>query len=411
MIGRTDRMQPNIRHCNQKSAEKNIWNGIAWIAWGIVVLVLILRPLQLSHRATSFDTYQLAGLRWLRGEDVYSQWMGFVYSPLIAAFFAPFALVPPPLANIVWRLLNTAFLLGGFTAIINSGLFSGIRKHHAGVPYLLLIPLAVGNIDISQANPLVAGLILLAIAAVHQERWNMASLCIACATSLKIYPIAVGLLICVIAPRRFTARLIIALFLAAATPFLLQHWAYVSDQYHAWIATRVSDNRHNWPLEKLPLDLWFLIHWVGRIPISPRVYTCIQLGTAGAVAVLCAVQGRRRWSKNRILIALFILVSVWMTLCGPATESYTYLILAPAIVLTVGHAYGARQPLLLRSLVSTAFVLELVAAARASFFPHFKPFWALSIQPLSAIALLLYAVLWLFNEALWSEAKQITKSD
>jgi hypothetical protein len=401
--GRTERMQLNIRHCNQASDERNIWNRIAWIGWSIVVLILILRPLQLSHRGTSFDTYQLAGLRWLHGEDVYSQWMGFVYSPLIAAFFAPFALVPAPLANIVWRLLNTAFLLGGISAIINSGLFSGIGKQNAGIPYLLLIPLAVGNIDISQANPLVAGLILLAIAAVYRERWNVAAVCIALATSLKIYPIAVGLLICVIAPRRFTGRFIIALFLAAATPFLLQHWAYVSGQYLAWIATRVSDNRHNWPIEKLPLDLWFLIHWLGRIPISPRVYTCIQLGAAGALAVLCAVQGWRGWSKTRILIALFVLVSVWMTLCGPATESYTYLILAPALVLTVVHAYGSCQPLLLRTLVSAAFILQFVAAARASFLPHFKPFWALSIQPLSAVALLLYAVLWLFDATLWSE--------
>jgi hypothetical protein len=402
VIGRTERMQLNIQQCNQKSAESNVWNKIAWIAWAIVVLILILRPLQLWHRSTSFDTYQLAGLRWLRGEEVYNQWMGFVYSPLIAAFFAPFALVPAPLGNIVWRLLNAAFLLGGIAAIINSGLFSGIRKHRAGIPYLLMIPLAVGNIDISQANPLVAGLILLAIAAVSRERWNAAALCIAFATSLKIYPIAVGLLICVIAPRHFAGRFIVALFVAAATPFLLQHWAYVSGQYHAWIATRTSDDRHNWPIEKLPLDLWFLIHWVGKIPISPGTYSCIQLGTAGTVAALCAAQGRRGWSRNRILIALFLLVSVWMTLFGPATESYTYLILAPPIVLTVAHAYGARQPVLLRGLVSTAFTFQLLAAARASFFPHFKPFWALAIQPLSAVAFLLYAVLWLFDDPLWS---------
>jgi hypothetical protein len=247
-------------------------------------------------------------------------------------------------------------------------------------------------------------LILMAIAAVYRERWNMGALCIAFATSLKIYPIAVGLLICVIAPRRFTGRLVIALLVVALTPFLLQHWVYVSGQYHAWIATRTSDDRHNWPIEKLPLDLWFLIHWVGRIPISPAIYSCIQLGTAGMLALLCAVHGRHAWSKNRILIALFVLVSIWMTLCGPATESYTYLILAPAIVLTVVHAYGSRQSLLLRGLVSTAFILQLAAAARASFFPHFKPFWALSTQPLSAVVLLLYTLLWLFDEALWSEA-------
>ena len=46
---------------------------------------------------------------------------------------------------------------------------------------------------------------MLAIAAVYLERWNTAAMCVATATCFKVYPIAVGLLICVIAPRRFMA--------------------------------------------------------------------------------------------------------------------------------------------------------------------------------------------------------------
>ena len=74
-----------------------------------------------------------------------------------------------------------------------------------------------------------------------------------------------------------------------------------------------------------------------------------------------------------------------MTLCGPATESYTYLILAPAVILALVQAFDAPQPARLRALVAGAFVLQLVAAARASFLPHFKPAWALSILPCSAL--------------------------
>jgi hypothetical protein len=108
--------------------KRRLWNKVAWVVWTVVLVVIVLRPLLLSHRGTSFDTYQLAGSRWLRGEDVYSQWMGFVYSPMVAAFFAPFAWLPVSLANILWRILNAALLLGGLAAILKIHLFVGITE-------------------------------------------------------------------------------------------------------------------------------------------------------------------------------------------------------------------------------------------------------------------------------------------
>jgi hypothetical protein len=397
-------MEAAIRRSASEILNKHrIWNKCAWIVWTAALVVLILRPLLLSHRGTSYDTYQFAGSHWLHGENIYSHWMGFVYSPVVAAFFAPFAYLPAPLANILWRILNAALLLGGLAAILKTNLFAGIKKSNFGILYILLVPLAVGNIDISQANPLVEGLLLLAIAAVYLERWNSAALCVAIATCFKIYPIAVGLLICLIAPKRFSWRMIIALLLLLVIPFLFQHWSYVSNQYNAWIATRASDDRRQWPIEKLPLDLWFLIHWVGNLPIPPKIYSLIQLATAGALAFFCAVQTWRGWAKNRVLSGLFCLVSIWMTLCGPATESYTYLILAPAVILALVQAFNAHQPAELRALVSAAFILQLLAATRASFLPHFKPSWALAIQPCSALVFLVYTLLWLFNNSLWPE--------
>ena len=387
--------------------KRRIWNRIAGVVWTGVLLVLILRPLLVSYRGTSFDTYHLAGSNWLHGENIYSQWMGFVYSPVIAAFFASFAWLPASLANILWRILNAGLFLGGVAAVLKTNLFAGIKERNYGILYILLLPLAIGNIDISQANPLVEGLLLFAIAAVHAERWNSAALCVAIATCFKIYPLAVGLLICLLAPRRFGGRMLIALVLLVLLPFLFQHWSYVANQYHTWIATRTSDDRRQWPIEKLPLDLWFLIHSVGHLPVPAKVYSLLQLGSAGALAVFCAGQTWRGWAKERVLIGLLCLVSIWMTVCGPATESYTYLILAPAIVFALVQAFDAPQPAGLRALVSAAFILQLFAATRASFIPHFKPFWALSVLPCSALIFLVYTLWWLFNNSLWREDPEV----
>jgi hypothetical protein len=385
---------------------RHLWATCAWVIWTAVLVVMVLRPFVASYRGTSFDTYLLAGSHWIRGERVYTQWMGFVYSPVVAMFFAPFAYLPAPLANVFWRTLNAACLLAGLGAVLKSNLFAGIKERNYGLLYILLVPLAVGNIDISQANPLVEGLLLFAIAAVYVERWNSAALCIAIATCFKIYPIAVGLLICVIAPRRFIGRMLIALLLLLLVPFVFQHWSYVADQYQAWITTRTAEDRRGWPTDKLPLDLWFLMHSFAHLPIAPRIYSLFQLGTAGALAFFCAFQTWRGWAKNRVLTGLFCLASIWMTLCGPATESYTYLILAPAVLLALVQAFDTPQPAQLRALVAGAFVLQLLAAARASFLPHFKPAWALSILPSSALVFLGYTLLWLSSNSLWQEERK-----
>ena len=254
------------------------------------------------------------------GEYLYGNWRGFIYSPVTAAFFAPFSCLPPALAYSLWLFANAAALLGGLAALFNTNLFPGFSQKGAGIVYLLLLPLGLGNLDVGQANPLVVGLLMFAIAAVRVKRWNIAALCVAIPTFLKIYPLAVGMLICVIAPRRFVWRLLLALLLLAVAPFLFQHWSYVSDQYHAWIETRISDNRIHYPQKYAPIDLWFLLHWVGRLPIQPWLYSLIQIGTGAAAALFCIWGTWKNWKIERVLIGLFFLSSVWMPLCGPATN-------------------------------------------------------------------------------------------
>ena len=392
---------------DQKTA--SFWNIAAWVVWILILIVLVARPLVLSQRGTSFDTYNLAGSHWLRGENVYTQWMGFVYSPLVAALFTPLALIPVPIANIIWRLINAAAVLAGLAILLRTELFAGIKPERNGIAYLLLTPLAIANIDISQANPLVAGLLMLSISAVHWERWNWAAICVALATFFKIYPLAVGLLICVIAPGRFAWRLFSTLFLLALLPFLFQHWSYVSQQYSAWIATRTAENRGNWPVEKLPLDLWFIIRWVFRLPVPQKAFTLVQLGSATAIAAFCAVGTWKKWHRERVLVGIFCLSAIWMTLCGPATESYTYMLLASPSLLALVHSLNSSQGFWMRTLVWVSVALQFLAVTRSSFLPHFKPFWILAAFPTSAILFLCYCLAWLLNDALWTTQPRTTQ--
>jgi hypothetical protein len=346
-----------------------------------------------SHGAYAFRDYMLAGLHWMRGENLYANWRGFVYSPVTAAFFAPFSCLPPALAYSLWLLVNTAALLWGVAALFKTGLFPSFRQKSVGIVYLLLLPLALGNLAVGQANPLVIGLLMGAIAAVRVKRWNIAALCVAIPTFFKIYPLAVGMLICFIAPRRFMWRLLLALLLAAVAPFLFQHWSYVSDQYHDWFRTRIADNRLQYPEKYVPMDLWFVIHWVCRLPVQPRFYSLIQVA-AGAAMALASIWGQwKNWKIERQLIIPFFLGSVWMTLCGPATESHTYLLLAPALAIALVQSFHERQPAVFRAMLSFAFALQLINHdSRTLYLFHLKQRWVFAAQPLSALLLLGYSI-------------------
>jgi len=341
----------------------------------------------------------LAGSHWIHGEYLYANLRGFIYSPLVAVLFAPFTCLSPVVAYALWLLLSVSALLGGLAALLKTT-FPVISGAYSGVICLLLLPFALGNLDAGQANALVVGLLMFAIAAARTEHWDLAALCVAIPTYFKIYPLAVGLLICTVAPRRFAWRLFVMFAVLGVAPFLFQHWSYVSDQYHAWLTTRTSDDRLTYSFNYAPLDLWFLIHDIGHLPVMPWVYTLLQLGTGSGLALLCLWGKSRHWETERMLTTLFFLVSIWMVLCGPATESHTYLLLAPALVLGLIQSFSAGYPWWARALVCTAFVLQFVNhSTRTSYLFHLKQPWIFSAQPISALLFLGYCFCWLITDA------------
>jgi hypothetical protein len=91
-----------------------------------------------AHRAYAFNDYMLAGLHWMRGEYLYANWRGFIYSPVIATFLTPFSCLPPAFAYSLWLFANVATLLGGLAALFNTNLFPGFSQK--GIGYLLASP-------------------------------------------------------------------------------------------------------------------------------------------------------------------------------------------------------------------------------------------------------------------------------
>lgn len=269
--------------------------------------------------------------------------------------------------------------------------------------HLLLVPLALGNLDVAQANPLVIGLLMGAVSSAQAHRWARAALCVAVATSFKIYPLSLGLLLILIAPPRFYAYLAGSLAAFALLPFAFQPPGYVRALYSTWISTRAGDDRLEYSARHAPLDLWLLLNRLFGCHIPESWYRLVQVGGGAAIALFVLMGRKRGWERGRILAGLFVLACIWMTLLGPATEGFTYVLLAPAVVMALLETGRKKRPLWLKSLAGGVALLLFAAVTKNSLIPALRHSEALRLtQPLAALLFLFYSLAWLLNGSYWN---------
>src|SRR5260221_9220873 len=91
---------------------QNLLNTAVITLWATVLLVICLRTALLYPHHDVFVTYVDAGRRWIESQALYSTSRGFVYSPLIAAWFAPFSWFAGWLGAGLLRLLDVAVFFG-----------------------------------------------------------------------------------------------------------------------------------------------------------------------------------------------------------------------------------------------------------------------------------------------------------
>lgn len=375
--------------------------------WAALIIGVLIRSLLKPGSGTVFPIFHTAGARWLHGENLYSGGTDYLYSPLVAALFAPLALMPYWLANIVWRLGVVAAYLAAVRTWLRCGTARIPGKNHPLV-FLILLPLSIGSINNAQANPLVVALVMFAIIATRSTRWAMAALCIGVIAYLKIYPLAAGLLLCVIFPQKFSWRLVAVLVGFGALSFILQKPTYVAEQYHNWVATRRVDERHH-DIMNRPRDLWTLLAACG-IELNLRLYFFLQLLGGGIIAALCILGRMKKWADDRLLTLIFTLVCCWMLLLGPATESSTYILLAPAITLAAVEAFSRPFPTWMRALVATALTILIGGGAFIAFAGRRRDLWSMSVQQVGTVLFAVFALAWVFRDSLWRDTDTKTSA-
>jgi hypothetical protein len=387
------------------------WVRTALSIWVLAVGLICVRAAVQPYKRTLFTTWKQAGADWEQGNDLYrGSWRPdqdqFRYSPLTAVLLVPFHHLPIRLGGVVWRLLNAAVLLGGFALWLRAAPLTRPPRQQA-ILHLLLLPLALSSLNNGQPNPLVIGLLLAALAAVEGERWWLAAALVALATAIKVYPLALGLLLAAVYPRRFAPRLVLALVVAAVLPFACQRWEYVQSQYVQWLFRLGKDQRWDWPPHMAYRDLWLLIR-LFHVPLTPLGYLGVQLASAAGCAALCLAARLRGWPRREVLAVILVLGSCWMTLCGPATESSTYVLLAPAMAWLVLRAEIERWPWLLGLMTRMALVLFLFCVVRG-LWPGVNRIHALGLQPQAALLLCLAYVTVLVRELRMTKLQMVSR--
>jgi alpha-1,2-mannosyltransferase len=372
------------------------WENVAWAAWIAIVVFLCVRTFIQPTSKTVYPTWSSTSDLWWSGGELYKPYRplaaqgGFRYSPTFPILMTPFAVFPDAVGGVLWRCFCIATLAAAVWWWIRAILPATLTRTEIAQLYLLLLPLSIQSMSNGQANVPVTALLLATIAAVKQERWNWAGLFAALTFVCKLYPLALGLVLCVLYPRKLAWRVPLAIAALLALPFLLGQPDYVLDQYGKWISALRKDDRSAIAWDQMYRDLWLLICAVGA-PISRTSYEIFQVAAGAGVAALCWYRQRQGWSVNRLLCSTLALTTTWMLLLGPTSESCTFIMLAPALAWSFLDVFRSPGWSWRRSLLLASGGLFLMAVAMGAF-PKASSLHALGIHPVAALLYLAYLV-------------------
>jgi hypothetical protein len=187
-----------------------------------------------------------------------------------------------------------------------------------------------------QANVTMLGALLLGMAAASAQEWNRAAGWLALATLIKGYPLTLGLLLAALFPRRFLWRYTLALALGLLLPFATQRPDVVMEQYQSWLAHL----RESTVIMRERLRTLEHLFAISGHRISPHTFLLVQLLAGLAILGLVRWHARRAPELRQQINGAWQLFACWVALFGPATETCTYILLAPAIAWNLIEAFS-----------------------------------------------------------------------
>jgi hypothetical protein len=367
-------------------ADTERWAVILWtIAMVVAIGKMLIRP---AHSV--YPNFAWAASRWIHAGSLYTTThdYDYRYSPAVAISFIPLVPLGLRVGGAVWCALNGTALLAAMFWWLKRATPRSTTARQRGIIFLLLLPLAIGNIATGQSNALLIAMLLAAIIAADAGMWTLVAVLTTIAFLCKLYPVALGLLLILVYPSKLGWRLPLALAVGLLAPYLLQHPTYVTEQYRQWIHYLGAEDRGAQNVARAYRDLQFVLQDL-RLPISLRSYRIIEMVAAAIIGLVCINVRLKHLPRSTLNFIVLTLAVCWMTVLGPATEAMTYLLVAPVICwLIVAPRTGPGSQL--RWLYAIAYLMLLYPPFAGLFGGHsvMRSPRLKSVQPVAVLLLL-----------------------
>ena len=370
---------------------------IVWIILWVVIAGMIVGG---DDRSVT-TAYRPAALAWVQGEDMYAEAKesghGFLYFPHAAILYVPFAVLPEPAGDILWRGLGLLLLAAGIFR--TSHILADDTEIPFGYVAFASTVLCVSCLRIGQSTLPMTGIMLLAVDAMYRSKWNSATAWLTLAVAIK--PLAVVLVLlsaAVHVPMRL--RLAVGMVVGALLPFVLQSPAYAAWQFQqcgAMLQVAAELGNESWWAQAFGMLKAFGLETPGPVQTAARLVAAL------ATCAVCWI-AFRRFDSRRAHLWLYTLTAVYLMLFNPRTENSTYCILGPALGCFLADEVLRRRPI-------RAWLLGALTVAAAGSYEIGKFFTPEGARPiwLAPLACLVFAAYLAVRYA--EELAQETSSD
>jgi hypothetical protein len=306
---------------------------LGWIVWIAVLAAIAVMVIRDPEAHSVLGAYRAGVEAWAAGRDMYGPGIhGFLYLPVFALVFGPFAWLGSPAGDLAWRLLGWGLLTLGYARLAR--LAAGPAAAPALAVMLLAgLPASGSALQNGQATVLMLALMILATTDLAAGRAWRPGLLLALAVAVKPLALVLALLAAALRPALWPP-LLAGLAAILLLPFLFADPAYVAGQYaSAWtkLNAAADPGLGRWA------DLAMLLTRAGWQP-TEAVMTGLRLAAALATLGLAAWAGRRLPAADAALAGL-LLACLYLMLLNPRTEENTYIMLAPLVALLAARAW------------------------------------------------------------------------
>lgn len=321
-----------------------------------MALVVCLSVLAGPQRSVT-PSYRKAVHNWFAGKPIYNMaGSDFIYLPQAALVYAPWAVLPVPLSEVLWR----ATILG----VLAAGVYRFTKLASPDDRWFLITTFAAAGTGAGcarngQSTLIITGLMLLAVAELNRQNWWRAACLLSLAFAFK--PVSIILILLVAAIYRpMLWRLVVGLLVVAVAPFLTQRPDYVISQLQA-----CSEN------SQTAFAVGITGHWAqlfGMLKVAgwdlpAPVQQVLRIAFAGLTLIVCWI-AQRKLPVTRALFYLYAFAMSYLMLFNSRTEGSTYAMIGPVYGVLLAEAWLLRRSRpatigYLMAIVATVFNFDL----------------------------------------------------